>query len=195
MKRHHYLPQVYLRQFENPHRKRQLWQYSKVDGSIQALTPKECGCADYYHSITTENGRDDDSLEKSFHSQENKLPALFEALRHQRQLGETEWLSVFWMISLHMVRVPKYQASLGSFMSEVLRHAFRIQSQNLPEFRAVCDRAGMSADPSEAAKGLSANPELVLQLALKTFPNMIRVGALSRRGNERHRSYGVGARI
>ncbi len=170
MKRHHYIPQVYLRRFVNPQCKRELWQYSMQDGSAIASTPKAAGCADYYHSFQTATGRDDESIERSFHEQENNLPHLFESLRAHRDPDEKEWWTPFWMVALHMVRVPKFQDRFGAFMSEVYQHAFEI-SRHTPGFVAVCQQAGIS--PAAEFK-VTAAQDAVLCLSLARFLDLTR---------------------
>jgi hypothetical protein len=86
---------------------------------VVTSTPKKCGCADYYHSLHTAEGRDDESIERSFHRNENNLPSLFKAVRNRQVPSEQDWWTLFWMVALHMVRVPKSQKAYGRCMSDV----------------------------------------------------------------------------
>jgi len=75
LKSHHYNPQVYLKQFVDPHRKKELWEYDLRTGAVKLSSPKKSGCEDYYHSIVGKDGaRDDKAVEESFSVIENRLP-------------------------------------------------------------------------------------------------------------------------
>src|SRR6266498_2061015 len=104
---HHYNPQVYLRQFTNPARKKELWEYDLTQGTAKKSTPKLCGCEDYYHSFQRKDGvRDDDSIEMSLGRIENRLPKLFEAVRNKQPLPMGLWCRLFAFAALQRARSP-----------------------------------------------------------------------------------------
>lgn len=126
-KSHHYNPQVYLRQFVNPHSGKPLWEYDLRTGTVRKSKPKLSGCEDYYHSFEWENGgRDDSSLEQFFQGIENKLPELFEAIRNRRPITPNIWNTFFAFATLQRARSPKAVRSFQKSLSEVFGRVFEL---------------------------------------------------------------------
>jgi hypothetical protein len=149
-KSHHFNPQVYLRQFTNPASRKDLWQYDLRQGTVSRSSPKASGCEDFYHSFELkDDGRDDASLEQSFHSIENKLPKLFETLRHKRPLLEDNWLTLFLFAALQRTRCPKALRSTQDGLSKVYQHAYEIMKHS-PSFSASMKEKGL--DPEAIRK-------------------------------------------
>jgi hypothetical protein len=131
---HHYNPQVYLRQFVNPARKNELWEFDLLTGTAKKSKPKDCGCEDFYHSFTREDGsRDDETIEKSFHTLENNLPKLFECIRHSRPLSEQVFSSLMTFAALQRARCPMAVHSIQEGMSKVYQYAFDVMKHS-PNF-------------------------------------------------------------
>lgn len=171
MKNHHYIPQIYLRRFTDPKRYRDLWQFSLDDGTVLLSTPKKSGCRDYYHSLQTNDGRDDESIERSFHLNENRLPLLFKSVHKRQNPGEDGWWTLFWMVALHMVRVPKFQDAFGKAASQVYQHVYSIYSHS-PEFYRLCERTGMSPEAARDMR-ITAAPDTMLCISLDSYKNLI----------------------
>lgn len=116
---HHYNPQVYLRQFTNPARKDELWEFHLTEGTAKKSTPKLCGCEDYYHSFERKDGvRDDDSIEKTLGKIENHLPKLFEAVRNRQPFPERLLGQLFIFAALQRARSPVTIHSLQNAWSQ-----------------------------------------------------------------------------
>jgi uncharacterized protein DUF4238 len=149
-KTHHYNPQVYLRQFVNPASKKELWEFDIRHGTAKLSTPKASGCEDFYHSFDRADGtRDDTSLEQSFHSLENRLPKLFETIRHNRPMSQETWLSLFLFAALQRARGPRALYSIQDGLSRVYEHAFEIMKHS-PAFAASMSKATL--DPEAVRK-------------------------------------------
>src|SRR5258708_2652773 len=110
---HHFLPQIYLRQFTNPDRRKEIFEYDKETRTVKSSTPKLSGCEDNYHAFVKKDGqKDTDTIEKRLNKDiENKLPALFEAIRHRRILNQEEWDIFHSFVGSMLVRVPNYIAN------------------------------------------------------------------------------------
>lgn len=142
---HHYNPVVYLREFAS-NKKKVLWEYDLMNGSAKESTPQECGCEDYYHSLHSANGvRDDNSLEKSFRSIENRLPKLFQAVRNIRSEGQIAVpirANMLMFAALLCSRSPKTLHRLQNF---VVRQASLNLNVNLTTTREQTLKESLSA--------------------------------------------------
>ena len=145
-KSHHYNPQVYLRQFVNPASKKQLWEFDLGQGTAALSSPKDSGCEDFYHSFDLADGtRDDSSIEQSFQSIENKLPKLFETIRHKLPMTQDTWLTLFLFAALQRARCPKALHSIQDGLSRVYAHAFEIM-KHTPSFAASMKKHGLDLE-------------------------------------------------
>jgi len=107
-KSQHYNPVVYLRQFRTPKTNSDLWEYDLSSGTVKKSTPTDCGCEDFYHSVSLENGESDHTtIEKAFGPLESKLPELFEALRNTKPLCEEQRQLFFTFAALQYAKSQK----------------------------------------------------------------------------------------
>ncbi len=146
---HHYNPQVYLRQFAH---KKEFWEYDLTNGTAEKSTPQESGCEDYYHSFIGSDGqRDDDTLEKSFFSIENRLPELFEAIRHLKPISDELKGVFFWFAAIQRARSPKMIASIQKGLKK-LHEATWEMVKHTPHFDRWMIARGLEPDKVREAE-------------------------------------------
>ncbi len=169
-KSHHYNPQVYLRQFVNPARSKELWEFDVSSGSAKPSSPKQSGCEDYYHSFHKEGGvQDDSTVEQSFAVLENRLPELFEFVRNKRRPSVRVWETFFEFAALQRARSPIALHSIQKSTSELYSRMFDIM-KTTPQFAEDMKAKGL--DP-EAVRNtefkITANREHLLLSALTVY--------------------------
>jgi hypothetical protein len=142
-KSQHFNPQCYLRGFQQ---RKCLWEYDLTEGTITESTAKKSGCEDYYHAVDLEDGsRDDQTLERVFHSLENELPKLFEAVRWGRPLSAEVWSIFFAFIAVQDARSPKRVQRLNEFLGSVYQSIYPIICNSAP---VKTDLAAQGVDPT-----------------------------------------------
>jgi len=140
---HHYLPQVYLRRFALRETRKLLWEYDKTTGLAKPSTPKKSGCEDHYHSFKTRDGTiDTGSIENQLGRIETAIDPVYEAIRMQRLLTDSEWAAFFAFAGLMMVRVPHFISTFDDFASKVLDASYQMLSQS-EAFVKGCEARGV----------------------------------------------------
>jgi Protein of unknown function (DUF4238) len=94
-KRHHFIPQVYLREFCDPNDPGFLWMYKKEGGPIVRTQPVNVGVESNLYTVAGLDGESDtDSLENIFCKVEARFPEFaVKAKRVSLWSDETEKLS------------------------------------------------------------------------------------------------------
>ncbi|MGO8702084.1 MAG: DUF4238 domain-containing protein [Limisphaerales bacterium] len=152
-KSQHFNPQCYLRGFQQ---KKRLWQYDLAKGTVTESTAKKSGCEEYYHAVDLEDGsRDDQTLEKVFHSLENELPKLFEAIRWGRPLSPEVWSIFFAFITVQDARSPKRVQRLNDFLGSVCQSVYPVIRAS-KRMRAALAAEGI--DPAQVLDNYELRP-------------------------------------
>ncbi len=172
-KSHHYNPQVYMRQFKKTGKKNELWQYDLTNGTANKSTPQESGCEDFYHSFICKDGKqDNESIEKSFHFIENRLPELFKAIRCRMSLSPELWRVFFLFAAIQHVRCPKALHSFNESLSRQYKYEFEIMKSR-SDFDKTIINAGL--DPQEFHEtefDVKADRGTSLLMLLSRYPNL-----------------------
>ncbi len=130
-KKHHYLPQFYLRGFKIqsqtskiPH----IWMISKTlhPKSISAPIP-DTGCMTDYHTVDSDRkNKDRYSLEKVFQKNEDEQArTITEVLKCKCISPENKAILAFF-ISIMRCRVPSFKSSIEKFLQNTLRSTSRM---------------------------------------------------------------------
>lgn len=171
---HHYLPQVYLRRFTLRESRKLLWEYDKTTGAVTESSPKKCGCEDYYHAFKKDNGTlDTDSIEQDLARIETNIEPVYEAIRMQRPLNQTEWRAFQVFAGSMSVRVPAFINNFHDHLSEVMGHAFEI-TKHSPDFIKRAGELGVSRE-SLANYRATADRDFSLLLCLQAMDTPIRL--------------------
>jgi Protein of unknown function (DUF4238) len=170
-RRHHYLPQFYLRKFTSRGERRLLWEYDKRKGSVTRSSPKESGFSPNHHSITRTGGKiDGETIEARIKRDfEDPMAPVYETLRHRALLKEKEWTAFCLFAASMMVRVPNYIANTKAVLTKLLQRGFDIMKYHDEEFRRRCSEKGVPLEVIEAARVSSATRDAALTFSLAAF--------------------------
>jgi len=125
-KRHHYLPEFYLKGFINQSNKPKIWIYEKGNPNIICSTPKNIAVQAHYYSYNTPEGnKDTDSFESFFSKIEAKIPTIFKNIREQKNLNDEEkaWFSIF--LGFSITRVPNYRKNIEDITANIIKKILR----------------------------------------------------------------------
>lgn len=120
-KRHHVIPQFYLKGFVNDSTGK-IMVHDKINGNIYATNVLNCSVIQHYYSFEHEDGRRDDFIEKYFSKIESEASPIFEQLKlgNYSLSDEHQDLLVFF-ISILMFRNPKHRQSFQEFQERAAR--------------------------------------------------------------------------
>jgi hypothetical protein len=123
-KRHHYLAQTYLEGFCNPDGKVCVYLKDRPGAPWWAAV-NTIGFENYYYSQPTpDGGQDNNLLEDSFSSFENRWPDIVSKVESKDQLGE-HFKDMLSFIIMHRVRVPTARDAVEATLAESVRMTAR----------------------------------------------------------------------
>jgi hypothetical protein len=174
MKRHHYNPQVYLRQFTRPNSKSELWEYDLTKGVAKQSTPKDSGYEDYYHSFVRSDGqRDDETIERSFSTIENRLPELFKAIRNRMPITDELLILFCWFAAIQRARSPRMLASSQRVLQNYHESTWEMLKQT-PNFDSAMIARGQEPSKVRDAKfQITPNRGLSLRMLLDRSEKLV----------------------
>ncbi len=105
-KRHHYLPQFYLRNFCND---KLLSVFDKKKNEYRKQNPKDTAVERYYYSLKDDNGNMDHRIEKLFSQIETNSQQIIDRIINNENITEQEKADLSHFIALMMVRVPNLE--------------------------------------------------------------------------------------
>jgi hypothetical protein len=118
-RKHHYLPQFYLRGFSA--NRRSLFQIEKRGGAAYLSSIRDTAAIRDYHELDTDEAKDPAVIEKSLAQIETQLA---HALAHAMQYGittpDTHNL-LLQLVGLLRVRVPAFKAAIEAYLQNVVR--------------------------------------------------------------------------
>lgn len=103
-KRHHYLPQFYLKNFCNI--EGGLWVYNDKDQSIKNLKPDNTTLIKNYYTIENEDGSLNYELEKRFSIIESETALVIDKINRQEDISQEEKGTLSLFIALQQNRTP-----------------------------------------------------------------------------------------
>jgi hypothetical protein len=134
-RRHHYLPQFYLRNFANSKDRRNAWVYAKAGNIVHSATPRNLGIEKDYHTVTLADGtKDRHTIEETVAALENvAAPVVQKILRRASLTSEDN--EIFAVFAAQMfLRVPARRDNAGRMMSEMLKHSAQQLAGNKESF-------------------------------------------------------------
>jgi hypothetical protein len=134
-RRHHYLPQFYLRNFANSKDHRSVWVYSKAGNIVHSATPRNLGIEKDYHTVTLADGtKDRHTIEDTLAALENVAAPVVQKILCGASLT-SEDNQIFAVFAAQMfLRVPARRDNAGRMMSEMLKHAAQQLAANKESF-------------------------------------------------------------
>jgi hypothetical protein len=170
-RRHHYLPQFYLRKFTSRGERRLLWEYDKQTAAVGRSSPKQSGFSPNHHSFTRTGGRvDAETIEARIKRDfEDPVVPVYETLRHRALLNQKEWIAFCLFAASMMVRVPNYIANTQTMLTKLFQRSFDIMKRHDEEFRQRCLKRGVPLEAIESAQVSSATRDAALTFSLASF--------------------------
>lgn len=118
-KRHHYLPQFYLKEFADPSDK--VWLYDRETGKLWHTHVKDVCVETHYYSITKPDGSKDPSLEKIFSGMESKAKNVIDKLNKNEPITEEEKAELAMFIAFQFVRVPGFEHEINDNAEKIMK--------------------------------------------------------------------------
>jgi len=121
-RRHHYVPEFYLKGFIDPADKPYIWIYEKGNPKIKKATTKDIAIKKYYYSYRTPEGdKDSETVENFLAEIERKVAPIFKKIKHHKTLSDEErWLFSAFLASM-MTRVPAFRNSTEKAIGNLVK--------------------------------------------------------------------------
>jgi hypothetical protein len=157
---HHYLPQVYLRQFKGEGRT--LFVFDKLTRLWSQSLIKKAGAIPNLYTWLNLDGTSDDRVERIFWPTENSLPQFYEELR-RGNVTQSSAVPFMMLLASSAIRVPDFIERTRVTAGSHLNLTFE---KHRDELRYACMQQGVSSEAFEAAQ-VHPRPNTVLGLALR----------------------------
>jgi hypothetical protein len=108
-KRHHYLPEFYLKGFA---RDDLLWVFDRKSGQYRQQPPKNTAVIGQYYTSTTEAGEKDTSIEKHLADIEGEAKPIIDKLDAAETISPQERVGLAYFLALQLSRTPKHQREI-----------------------------------------------------------------------------------
>lgn len=136
-RRHHYIPQFYLRNFGDQKVKGRIWRYPKKGGSPFCAGPADLGVEKDYHTFTRADGtKDTDSIEDDFSKIEDAAASAIRRILAGDTLSITNHESFVAFAATMLVRVPERRDRIGKMMAGIAERLMTAQASSKESFHA-----------------------------------------------------------
>jgi len=161
-RRHHYLPQFYLRNFVDQHPKGKLWVYTKDAESFRAASPRDLAVEKDYHTVVRRDGVvDRNTMEDTVASLENIAAPVIQKILRGAALSFDDYQIFALFISQLFLRVPARRNAVARMMSEMLKQMSKRFAENKESYLA--DYRRFETDTGDNS---DADPECVREFIL-----------------------------
>jgi hypothetical protein len=179
-KRHHYLPQSYLRLFA---KKEVIWVYDRETKAVRPQMVIDTAVINYFNAIKRKDGSRDVSIENELSRVEGLIPVLVNRLRAREQLDDAGRFDLSFIAALMMTRTPEFHEGVqrveGKLIKRFAQEMYRSEddaARSLAEWKAE-DPAAPDIDPktlfriySEGAFKVKIHRNRSLELMLRLSP-------------------------
>jgi hypothetical protein len=130
-RRHHYLPQFYLRNFVGKNPTGKLWVYTKDAEDFRAASPRDLAVEKDYHTVVRRDGViDRKSIEDTVAVLENMAAPVIKKVLRGEGLSFDDHQIFALFISQLLVRVPVRRDAVGRIMSEIFKRMSKAFAEN-----------------------------------------------------------------
>lgn len=179
-KRHHYIPQAYLRLFA---RDEVIWVYDRNSKTVRAQKVIDTAVITHFNAINKKDGSKDVSIEKELSKVEGLIPVLVERLRTRHELNEADRFDLSFIAALMMTRTADFHESVqrveGKLIKRFAQTMFRSEedaARSLAEWKTE-NPSAPDIDPkklfrfySEGAFNVKIHRNRSIELMLKLTP-------------------------
>ncbi len=127
-KKHHYLPQFYLRRFANDDGK--LWVFDRETKSYRCVTPKEVGQENHFYTFIDKDGKKNGAIETYFSDIETYASNIIEKLLRLESLTKEEKGNFSSFIAFQRTRTPEYEKTLNEMTEKQTKAMLQIRYTN-----------------------------------------------------------------
>lgn len=179
-RRHHYLPQFYLRNFVDS--RGRIWAYPKLGGNAKPVSPRDFGVERDYHTFTGKDGvKDRTTIEEAFADIENEVAPAVRKIIGKERLSIAEYELFVTFVSTMLVRVPARRDQVGRMAAEMMKLFATTSASNKDAFHAdyqrfEADTGHKGADAEEVRQfilsdnyEMRTNPKIALAFSLHTL--------------------------
>lgn len=128
-KRHHYLPQFYLRRFCRDGR---LWVYDRDKDEFRQQTPNNTALEKHLYSRTTKDGQQNDEMEKIFAEAESLAKPVLDKIEKQEKITTNDKESLSWMLAMQFLRTPSFFEQSNAVWKAILA-AKQLTPEQVPQ--------------------------------------------------------------
>ncbi|MCK4564174.1 MAG: DUF4238 domain-containing protein [Verrucomicrobia bacterium] len=136
-KRHHYLPQFYLRFFA---RNKLLWIYDRELNEFRKQPPINTTVKKHYYAIEQEDGEKNLELEKHLADIEGKAKGIISKLVAKEYITDEEKITFSVFLAYMNFRVPDFEKSVNKFQESILRRANALMFSDEKHAQATLDQ-------------------------------------------------------
>jgi hypothetical protein len=186
-RRHHFLPQFYLKNFADPNTDERIWRYPKEGGKPVAAGARDFGLEKDYHTLTRPDGtRDSDSIETMFATLEGEWAPVVRKILANEPISETEREIVITFAGAMLVRVPRQRDHIGATMGEMAKRVLQMDAFHKEsfhkDFRRFQEETGDTSgvDPEAVRQAylsepfaVKTNPQVALRMSLWSMDTVV----------------------
>lgn len=136
-KRHHYLPQFYLKYFS---KEDLLWIYDREQNVFRQQTAMNTAVKKHYYAIEQEDGEKNLELEKHFSEIEGKAKLIIDKLISKQQISDEEKIILSVFLAYMNFRVPDFEKSVNKLHEHILRKANALMFANEERAQQTIDQ-------------------------------------------------------
>jgi Protein of unknown function (DUF4238) len=178
-RRHHYLPQFYLRNFADPNDEK-VWIYTKQGEMLNGASPRDIGVEKDYHTVTRRDGiKDRHTIEDTVGALENIAAPVVQKIIRGTAITFDDHRSFVVFVAQMLLRVPARRDEMGKMLAGVLKKISRTFASDKEFYHASYRRFRQetgdtsTVDPEDVRQfilsddcELDANPTAALGLNL-----------------------------
>ncbi len=118
-RRHHFLPQFYLRNFSN--NIDQLWEFDRLLNKYTQKTSKGTAWLPHYYRYKDKEGKLHTDIEDFFGDIETKTKPIIDKIIKKKPITEGEKLMLSYFISFQRVRVPDFEKAANELVEKFVK--------------------------------------------------------------------------
>ncbi|MEK6691067.1 MAG: DUF4238 domain-containing protein [Nitrospirota bacterium] len=162
-KRHHYIPEFYLKGFIDSKNEPNIWVYDKDDGKVIKATARNIAVEKHYFSFINESGeRDSETIENLMAGIESETAKVLNKIKSCTDLTGDDKLIFTGFIACMMIRVPNFRQNTENAVSEMMKKMNIIWASHRKGFEASVKKM-----EEETRKEIGIPIEELRQFALK----------------------------
>lgn len=158
-KRHHYLPQSYLKEFSNDD---VVWLFDRKKEEIRAQKIIDTAVISNFYSIEKPDGTKDLQIEKQLAKIDALIPNLIKSLRSRSILSEKERGEICFIAALFLSRTPDFREESNEMESALIKKIAQGMYQNLESVEK-----SMRELEKKTSKPLNVTPEKLHEVMSK----------------------------